>query len=701
MISGAKNADQPRQRLTTLDGLRGLAIIAVILNHLPASIWYEFLPRFSHFFLPVLFSNGKTGVMILFILTSFLMAWLHPQPKSLTSFLSRRYSRLLPPFLVMVTFLSIVKMFPNIPLLLEILVFLGVAVLAKLIWTVTERTAEKGKYLIGRWLFYGFVGFQAVVALGYVFWLQNIPPAVFYQTWSNWLQTLVSGAVNSTLTLPLGRYVAQLDGVYWSLVTELSFYYLYPLIFVPLLAFFAQKTSNSHSRRISVLVLLSLPFFFGLHLLSKRILRLDMMLLYLLIHFVVGASIGYNLEWWQHRLQKLKGRLSPSKNLLPAILAATSVLYVLVFPFLGKFFHPIVEMALAFVLGALLLLLTLPRYQENHWLQHPVLKWFGKYSYSLYLTHATAIGWAVQILPPTNLVMAVLMSVVSFVLSGFMSVFLYKMVEEPYFLMRKREQPHISMLQNAVLFARRQTLKMQNRGRWLLSKIPMLNLASSREHSGWSQNYHQASLGIVILSLALLYWAYKPPVALFTFVQRVSPPPAIDQDSRNSMFELSQDPSFFSFVSRHDNIGMILTSIKTTIDDSVTDVSDTPSNLVMHLFDQDNNSVARSKFGLQELGTSANHPFGFPLQPESRNQEFIVEYVLDLSDDSRQAFLDLSEGAFLVVSFVEKKALLNPLVLGSWGLSKLSEPFLNPYFWINSVLVLPFCLGLLAFTKKN
>jgi peptidoglycan/LPS O-acetylase OafA/YrhL len=96
-------------RLTALDGLRGIAILLVIVNHIPLNIWYDSVSLRFHPFLDLLLVNGKVGVSILFLLTGFLMAWLYPRPKSKVAFWSRRYARLFPAFLVMVTSWTIIK----------------------------------------------------------------------------------------------------------------------------------------------------------------------------------------------------------------------------------------------------------------------------------------------------------------------------------------------------------------------------------------------------------------------------------------------------------------------------------------------------------------------------------------------------------------------------------------------------------------
>ena len=93
-------------RLHTLDGLRGIAIIMVFLSHSNAT----FINR-SSLLGGYIFNSGVIGVTFLFILSGFLMAYLYPQPKNKLSFLQKRYTRIFPLFLTMCTVLFILRLF--------------------------------------------------------------------------------------------------------------------------------------------------------------------------------------------------------------------------------------------------------------------------------------------------------------------------------------------------------------------------------------------------------------------------------------------------------------------------------------------------------------------------------------------------------------------------------------------------------------
>ena len=237
-----------RLKLNALDGLRGIAILLVILNHLPLKIWYDASPLITHRWLDLVLVNGGIGVSFLFLLTGFLMAWLYPRPKTNVLFWAKRYARLFPAFLVMVTSLTIIKIKGDLSAFNQILIVLGVGLVARIIWELVLKLGKK--IAIGKFLTYFWIGFQILVAGWYVFYLLKIPSPVFYQTWDKNLQWVVTGIVNATLTLPFGNYIGQLDGVYWSLILETFFYLLYPILFVPFLKYINLKKSRTVLRTI-------------------------------------------------------------------------------------------------------------------------------------------------------------------------------------------------------------------------------------------------------------------------------------------------------------------------------------------------------------------------------------------------------------------------------------------------------------------
>jgi peptidoglycan/LPS O-acetylase OafA/YrhL len=283
LYSGLMTSENSSNRLVALDGIRGIAIIFVILNHIPLGVLFTVLPSWTFPLLTLMTVNGKTAVSLLFLLSGFLMTWLYPQPKKAIDFWSKRYARIFPPFLVMVLSLALIrsfKLFLPVPLqiqmtlqpwiyaALSVPIVLTMAVLGRFLWK--SGVALNQKLPIGKLAIWGFLAFQLGVAAWYSLILLRVPPAEFYLKWSQTSQMIATTVVNATLTFPFGNYIAQLDGVYWSLITEVAFYLLYPVLIVPLIGAVLQRKSWKYS---ALLFLAFLPFLFGLKLVFERVLR--------------------------------------------------------------------------------------------------------------------------------------------------------------------------------------------------------------------------------------------------------------------------------------------------------------------------------------------------------------------------------------------------------------------------------------------
>src|SRR6185437_1211072 len=95
-------------------------------------------------------------------------------------------------------------------------------------------------------------------------------------------------------------YIPMLEGVYWSLVSEVLFYVLYPFVCVPIIHFFIPQ-----KRWIKNAVILALiPFFIGLDILSHKIFVLSMLQLPICYYFVAGIILGYLYKNHQEVINK-------------------------------------------------------------------------------------------------------------------------------------------------------------------------------------------------------------------------------------------------------------------------------------------------------------------------------------------------------------------------------------------------------------
>jgi peptidoglycan/LPS O-acetylase OafA/YrhL len=672
------------QRLTALDGIRGLAIFLVIFNHIPLSVLHHILPGPGQQLLTMLLFNGKTGVSLLFLLSGFLMMWLHPQPKIL-SFLKKRYLRVFPPFLTMVVslaFIRNIKLFlseaqlirmseqPWIHGVLSIAIVFTVAVLAFLLWKFLAAVNEK--ISLGSGIFLGFFGFQVAVALWYVFYLLQVPPAQFYMGWSLAAQGVVTAIVNGTLTLPFGRYIAQLDGVYWTLITETFFYLVYPIFIVQMAALAWQKRSSAFN---TLFVLTAFPFFFGLKLISDRVLGLGMMQLQMFSYFIVGvvlALIWKNKENWSKQTVK---KLEMFKHPIWIPVGLLAILgSVLLYGFIPNFYHPWVQLFWVFPVSGVLAVSLLPGSSVGRFFENTFLVMLGKYSYSLYLVHSLVVEILTRGKEPNSLATAVWLISAVWLFSLVMARCLYFFVEGPYFALRKKTSTEV--------FSQKKTTE--------VIKKPVYPLFSVR--GSWI-----AVSVLTIVMFALTYEGYRSPFAFFTQTTAHT----------NLPFQISADPVLipigaetvkFPFTATTANFGMVATSLRSgeiKDENGVVNASDIAGLLEIRLVDENGGKIAATQYKVHEIGESRYHPFGFPVIADSAGKNYTVEYQMVQPDPSRSLSIVANDAQFTTIYFPGKKQLLSsPPDLFALVFNKVSEPFTKPSTWYAVLHVLPFMIFL-------
>lgn len=88
-----------KERISYLDGHRGLAILLVLLYH-AYSRWSEVVPYGDEFKYSPLFSNGWLGVNLFFMISGFVILMSLERSSSFTEFIYRRWLRLFPAMLI-------------------------------------------------------------------------------------------------------------------------------------------------------------------------------------------------------------------------------------------------------------------------------------------------------------------------------------------------------------------------------------------------------------------------------------------------------------------------------------------------------------------------------------------------------------------------------------------------------------------------
>lgn len=644
-------------RLTALDGLRGIAILLVIFNHLPLKIWYESTPLIIHKLLDFLLVNGGIGVSFLFLLTGFLMAWLYPRPKSKIAFWTKRYARLFPTFLVMVTSLTIIKIKGNLSGLSEILVVLVIGLIARIIWELGLKIGKK--IPIGKILTYFWIGFQVVVAGWYVFYLLKIPSPIFYQTWNKSLQWIVTGIVNATLTLPFGNYIGQLDGVYWTLIIETFFYILYPILFVPIFGYINEKKSS----KLKIFLLLSsFLFCYSLNFIGQRILAMRMMSPVMMVYFVVGVMIGSNLNWWQEKFLKLPKFLLKPIILIPVLIICMSK--VLTYSNTNENISTIISMLFTIPTGILLVAATLGEKSWGKYLENKFLVFLGKYSYALYLTHALIIDLAIKIIQPNSIQNSLILVLVVMIGSILLAWCLFHLIEAPYYKLPKMS----------------------------------INFEEKENIKTIKNKFNKTVFGFVLAMFLILVIAFKTPFSLLTYISPNQTKTILSLiKTQNEKIITGKNNLEREFTAKENNLGMISTSVK-----SIKNLDKEDSILSIKLVDADKKLISKSNFDINTMVENNFYQFGFPIQIDSKNKKYTIEYSIEPKNSLDEVKISEKENNFISVYFLNKTDLIkNPKILGWWFLNKIREPFLSPLFWFYLITILPLTLGLLKITKKN
>lgn len=643
-------------RFHALDGIRGLAILLVVLNHVNSGYISSAMPSWLD---QIIFNSGVTGVSLLFVLSGFLMTYIYPNPQSGLHFLQKRYTRIFPLFLTSVAIMLVLRELPNLAWYWRLGIFLVFPFLSYSLWVyIIKRYASTN---IKKYIFLGFILLQILVGAFYLFWVMRHPAIVFNQQIPAVIREGTIGLVNGTLTLPLGDYIPMLEGVYWSLVSEVLFYILYPFVCVPLIHYFIPKKRWVKFAVVAALI----PFFIGMDILSHKIFVLSMLQLPICYYFVAGIVLGYLYKHHEGFINKVHNLFPGTFSFLTVLLFICVVvlkLFVLnaVYPSYISLTHILWAFPIAFVMALALDQQTL----LSKILSSRVLVFLGTISYSIYLSHTPVLHMVEDSFQATNVLTNIMQMILTFSITILLSVVWYQWLEKPYFKRNKEKEIVPEFHHNRVsVFIRRPA--------FLFSAICCLYIIAV--FSAYQSNFNFFSIQTPFKNIMYT----NPKISSKTDSISMKEYPKVD-------FQITSDQNNLEIITAH------ITHLQ-TIKNSV----NIPQWLVFHMKEAGQKDwYATNTYTLSYISDSLAHPFGFPLIIDAKGKSYLVE--LSMSSPTSRQYISLDAKSIEGVYKVDKVQLIkHPAELADFILARIATVFRNQEAQLTFYLFLPLVLLLI------
>ncbi len=640
----------PRDRLLALDGVRGVAITLVVLTHISTIGFRSVLPESIG---RILFSGGITGVSLLFLLSGFFMALAYPNPTDRLAFLQKRFTRIFPVFLPMVILSMLIRVFD--PSWYTQLGLFGLLVIGThVLWVygvkrLLSRTASRMIFLL-------YILVQIMTAALYAFWIMRHPPVYFFEKLPYLFREFFIGLANGTLTLQFGTYIPLIDGVYWSLASEVLFYILYAFVLAPL----RQALVRTSSWMKGLIFLTAIPFFIGLDLFARRFMQFSIFQPALCFFFLPGMVLGA----WYRRRAKILVLIQQFFARIP--MGAVFFFFSCVFlkDYSLRFVHPSYY-ATAHILWSLPLTLSLALVLDQGTRLYKILSYapivfVGSISYSLYLLH-TPVLHAVEslLLHEASVFETILSAVVTSVVAIVLSLISYMLLEKPYFYKDTRKK---------------------------LMSVPARIFRDPRTIVGTTS----------IALFCAFFLTYQSNFSLFSLSVPLSDVRVLGAQKVGSDQYVVQDDQRvrLTFRAPQNNLGILTFSVVQKKE------SLQKQRQELHFRIRESSSdewIVHNTYKLEQIGESLSHPFGFPLQDSSAGKTYVVELSLAYPDAGISALVDFS--TLRAVYPVDKRELFaDPASLFAYLTTRIKDvwantqaktvfSFVTPLLFLTSVLI--------------
>jgi len=637
--------EKDNTRFISLDGLRGIAVLLVFLNHLSVpsiSFAFPFLTQLG------LFSSGISGVSFFFILSGFLMSYLYPLPKSKFGFLQKRYTRIFPLFLTMCTVMFLFTLYPTIPWYFQLSIIFSLALFVHIIWVYGIKKITSP--LFSRGIFFLFLLLQFVIGGVYFLWILRQPPIVF-QHFPPILKNGIIGLVNATLTFPLGNYVSMLDGVYWSLAAEILFYVLYPFLIVPVVVLLAGK-----KRIVKILFLLSLlPFIAGFDLLSHYLFNLSTFQFSLFYYFGFGIFLGY-LFRKRPQVFSLFSRFSNRVSwFIPLLFFA--LLFVgeqFISNLAPSYYSTWIRLFSAFPF-ALVVAFALNRKNSLYkLLSARVFVFLGTISYSIYLSHTAVLHMIENTYQSGSIISDLLFVIITLGITIALSYILYLLLEKPYF-----------------------------------KKSDTKKLAQNLRRKAYPMRGKRVLVLTYCIYLICIFIAFQSNYNIFSIIVP-NPSSLLSPKVSSPVINLSKNPTVkFIIHATENNLGVI-----SVIVTHYNPFWDNGPQLYFTLQEEGNVSpIIKIPYVLDEF-RGVSFPFGIPKIPDSKGKNYIATFTQ--IPPSQRDYVTITSNSLQTVYEFDKRSILHkPQAVIHLLFIKLQTVLTNQLalfcFWLSAPLLLLLC----------
>ncbi len=627
-------------RIQALDGLRGFAALSVLLSHSGFEAHSVFGPQIGTFFYR-LFQVGPNAVQILFVLCGFFMAYLYPKVPSISQFVQKRYTRIIPVFAVVCIFLSLLRILQYYVSLYwyhQLFLLITVTIIFSFLWQSMRRFDYKRT--LGKTIFVAFIGLQFCLVIFNTFILPKFTQGTLI-TFTGLAQTIYLFLTNVTLTTTFGKYIEPLLSVFWSLAPEVLFYLLYPIIAIPLIAL-ARKTNIW----VAIFIIIGVTkILFDLDKAAFSYAAFNGLHLGRATGFMVGTVIG--------TLYLSKDRIW---NTLQSFISRKEVCVIVLLLFCATQWaddtirHGASDqvenwyfLISSWVIGAVMVSAISQGTIVYRIFSNKILVFLGLISYSLYLIHLKIVTYSSDIMHYFATVIThkgfseLLSLTITLTLSIAVAAFLYRLVEYLY-------------------FSGKQSISEVKTNEKPAYEIPAFSL---------NKAFIFGNLIVLFCLLTIYSGSYSPTL----FVSR--------HPVTQHLFTVNNEQSLLNskitvpFTAETSNLAILALNMRYEGDAYMTShYSQNPAQLTFRLLDKERNVLFESQRSAFNIEGQRQFPFGFPIVEASRNQTYFVELEQSGGDDNDQIFIDTSAAS----------------LVSGYTLSK-SELIRKPYiFFVNRLL---------------